>query len=173
MKLLPASSLVVAAAIAVAAPAVADPDLSALPVDPNVITDSAAYNGQPPLLDPNGQPGVQQTFTHRDGSRQIIDTVLTLPDPEAAVAALEADRSTAAASMIDQSSTTVPVGRNGVILTGMSSDRTHAVAVLLFTQGATATNIEFRATPNDPAPTDLIVDYGQRQDDAIQQQFAP
>jgi hypothetical protein len=44
-------------------------DFSTLPVDPNLITDSLAYNAAPPIFNPNGHPGVQTVYTHRDGSR--------------------------------------------------------------------------------------------------------
>src|ERR1700692_1013220 len=34
-------------------------DYSTLPVDPNLITDSLAYNAAPPIFNPHGQPGVE------------------------------------------------------------------------------------------------------------------
>lgn len=153
-------------AVLSSSPALADP--AALPVDPNVVTDSTAYIAQPPILDPNGQRGVEQVFTHRDGTRQITDTIVMLADPQAAVAALEANRSDASSMVTRQTSTPVPVGQNGVVINGVSPDGSHAVTVLLFTRGATSAEIAFQGGPNDPVPNDLVIDYGQRQDDAIQ-----
>ena len=69
--------------------AAAPGDFSTLPVDPNLITDSLAYNAAPPVFNPNGQPGVETVYTHRDGSRQITSTILVLPDAQAASAALD------------------------------------------------------------------------------------
>src|SRR5215218_10031062 len=40
-------------------------DFSALPVDPNLITDSLAYNAAPAVFNPNGQPGIETVYTHR------------------------------------------------------------------------------------------------------------
>lgn len=160
------AALFVVSTVMTAASAVADP--ATLPVDPNVVTDSTAYIAQPPILDPNGQRGVEQVFTHRDGSRQITDTIVMLADPQAAVAALEANRSDAASMVVRQTSTPVPVGENGTVITGTSPDGSHAVTVLLFTRGATSAEIAFQGGPNDPVPNDLVIDYGQRQDDAIQ-----
>ncbi|OFJ55514.1 hypothetical protein FZ046_10495 [Mycolicibacterium grossiae] len=161
-----AAALVGVLTVMTAASAVADP--ATLPVDPNVVTDSTAYIAQQPILDPNGQRGVEQTFTHRDGSRQITDTIVMLADPQAAVASLEANRSDAASMVVRQTSTPVPVGENGTVITGTSPDGSHAVTVLLFTRGATSAEIAFQGGPNDPVPNDLVIDYGQRQDDAIQ-----
>src|SRR6478752_10004424 len=71
-------------------------DFSALPVDPNLITDSLAYSAAPPVINPNGQPGVETVYTHRDGSRTITTTVLVLPDAQAATGALDGARASVA-----------------------------------------------------------------------------
>jgi hypothetical protein len=54
------------------------------------------------------------------------------------------------------------------MLSGMSPDGTKSVTVLSFTQGNTATTIEFDGAPKDPAPADLVLELGQKQDTAIQ-----
>jgi len=36
-----------------------------------------------------------------------------------------------------------------------------------FTQGNTAASIEFAGAPGDPVPTDLALEYAQRQDTTI------
>jgi hypothetical protein len=41
------------------------------------------------------------------------------------------------------------------------------VTVLTFTQGNAAATIEFDGAPKDPAPADLVVELGQKQDTAI------
>src|SRR5689334_21856154 len=67
-------------------------DYSTLPVDPNLITDSQAYSAAPAVFNPNGQPGIETVYTHRDGSRTIASTILVLPDAQAATAALDGAR---------------------------------------------------------------------------------
>lgn len=145
--------------------AAADPDYTALLIQPNDVTDSTAYSAAPPIQDPNGQPGVQAVYTHRDGSRTITDTVLVLPDSVAATAALNAAQ--AASGIANPKSAPAPVGTGGTLISGKSADGTHSISLLLFTQGNTATTVEFEGAANDPAPADLAIGFGQRQDSAI------
>jgi hypothetical protein len=139
-------------------------DMSTLPVDPNLITDSLAYNAAPAVFNPNGQPGVETVYTHRDGSRTITSTILVLPDPSAATAALDGAR--AQLGVVDGKSKPAAVGAGGTILTGMSSSG-QSVTVLSFTEGNTATTIEFAGAAKDPAPEDLVLELGRKQDTAI------
>lgn len=144
--------------------AAAQPDYSTLPVDPNTLTDSLAYTAAPLDIDPNGQPGVMAEYTHREGgTRQITTTILVLPDPQAATAALGG----AAAEVGNQRSEPVAVGTGGTMVTGTSPDGTESVAVLTFTEGNTATTIEFDGPPNDPVPADMVIELGQKQATAI------
>jgi hypothetical protein len=140
-------------------------DFSTLPVDPNLITDSLAYNAAPPVFNPNGQPGVETVYTHRDGSRTITTTVLVLPDPGAATAALDGAR--ASVAVANGKSTPAAVGSGGTMVTGMSPDGSKSVTVLSFAEGNTATTIEFAGAPKDPAPQDLVLELGRKQDTAI------
>jgi hypothetical protein len=141
-------------------------DYGALPVDPNLITDSLAYNAAPAVFNPDGQPGVETVYTHRDGSRTITSTILVLPDAQAATAALDAARGQLAVA--DGKSQPADVGSGGTILTGMSPDGSKSVTVLSFTQGNTAATIEFAGAASDPAPEDLVLELGRKQDTAIQ-----
>jgi hypothetical protein len=138
-------------------------DYSTLPVDPNLITDSQAYNAAPPVFNPNGRPGVQAVYTHRDGSRQITSTILVLPDAQAATTALAG----AAAEVANPHSQPAAVGSGGTMVTGTSPDGAKSVTVLSFTQGNAAATIEFDGAPKDPAPADLVLELGQKQDTAI------
>jgi hypothetical protein len=49
----------------------------------------------------------------------------------------------------------------------MSPDGSKSVTVLSFAQGNAATTIEFDGAPKDPAPADLVLELGQKQDTAI------
>jgi hypothetical protein len=140
-------------------------DFSTLPVDPNLITDSLAYSAAPPVFNPNGQPGVQAVYTHRDGSRQITSTILVLPDAQAATAALDGAR--AQSAVTNGKSAPAAVGSGGTMVTGTSPDGTKSVTVLSFAEGDAATTIEFAGAANDPAPEDLVLELGRKQDTAI------
>jgi hypothetical protein len=49
----------------------------------------------------------------------------------------------------------------------MSPDGSKSVTVLSFAEGNTATTIEFAGSPKDPAPSDLVLELGRKQDTAI------
>lgn len=141
---------------AAAAPA----DYTALLIDPNVVTDSQAWSGGVPTVNPNGQPGAMAVFTHRDGTRTITDTVMVLSDPNAATAANATLRDDN--SITNPVSQTVAVGTDGQLTTGMSADG-RSLGLLTFTQGNTASTIEFESAANDPVPVDLVENLGQAQ----------
>lgn len=143
-------------------------DFITLPVDPNLITDSLAYNAAPPVFNPNGQPGVEAVYTHRDGSRQITSTILVLPDPAAATAALDGQKAMLASEVANGKTEPAAVGSGGSMVSGTSSDGSKSVTVLSFTRGNAATTIEFTGASNDPAPSDLVLELGRKQDTAIQ-----
>lgn len=165
--------LILGAAIGGLTTAAAQPiDYGALPVDPNAITDSTAYTATAPLLNPQGQPGVEAVYTHRDGTRQITDTILVLADAPAATAAMDQARSTLAGQVTASTTQPVSVGTGATIVSGTSPDGTRSVAVLTFTEGNAFTAIEFEGPPNDPAPVDLVTEYGQRQATAIRDALA-
>ncbi|MCV7227561.1 hypothetical protein H7J73_16155 [Mycolicibacterium komossense] len=166
MRRLTAGALMIAgASVSGLGIASADPgDYTGLLVHPNTVTDSDAYSSGAPILDPNGQQGAQAVYNHRDGSRAITDTVLVLADPTAATDALNAAR--AGSGIANPKSQPAPVGVDGTILTGTGANG-QSVSLLLFTQGNTATTVEFTGPGNDPAPQDLVVQFGQQQDSTI------
>jgi hypothetical protein len=67
--------LTLGATVGVAGLAAADP----VPVDPNVVTDSTAYSAGGPVQNPDGEMGVTTVYTHRDGTRQIKNTIVRVP----------------------------------------------------------------------------------------------
>ncbi|WP_445165329.1 hypothetical protein ACTXG7_15505 [Mycolicibacterium sp. Dal123E01] len=145
--------------------AAADPgDFTVLLVDPNVVTDSLAYTAAPPVLNPNGQPGAMTVYTHRDG-RTITDTVWVLADPAAAAGAISAAQ--AATPVANSKTVSVPVGQNGQLITGKTPDGTKSLSVLYFTEGNSASSMEFTGPAGDPLPTSLATDFGQAQDSLI------
>lgn len=162
--LVAATAAVGAAALAFPALAVAAPvDYGSLPVDPNVITDSTAYHAEPPVQDPDGKPGIEVVYTHRDGTRAITDIVLVLPDADAANVALDVSRGEVLDDIPGASSRPIAIGRNGTLITGRATNGQDA-SVLIFTEGPMVAAVRFNGAAGDPVPLDLVTDYGKQQD---------
>ena len=108
------------------------------------------FTGQPPIQNPNGQPGVAQIFGNQNDTRHVGDTILILPDPDQAVS--ELDQEKAALGDMVKGGTPAPaaVGTGGTTVSGTSPDGSKAVTLLLFTEGKAFTNLEFDSPPNDP-----------------------
>ena len=125
------------------------------------------FTGQPPIQNPNGQPGVAQMFGNQNDTRHVGDTILILPDPDQAVS--ELDQEKAALGDMVKGGTPAPaaVGTGGTTVSGTSPDGSKAVTLLLFTEGKAFTNLEFDSPPNDPVPPQFVTDIGQKQDTAI------
>lgn len=173
LRLILVSAVVSGAVIYGSTPAAAQPaDYAALPVDPNVVTDSSAYWAAPAIVNPDGQSGVETVFTHRDSTRQIADAILVFADPPAATAALVQRESSLGAAVAGPTRQQVPVGEGGTVTSGSTPGGAQSISVLLFTQGNAMAQVEFTGSPEDPAPTDLVVEYGQQQANAIEQQLA-
>lgn len=138
-------------------------DFNALPVDPNLLTDSLAYSAAPFIINPNGQQGVEAVYTHREGgTRSITTSILQFPNEQAAIASLSA----AAAGIGNPRRVSAAVGANGTLVSGTGANGNSA-SVLTFNQGNVATTIEFDGPANDPAPEDFVIDLGKKQDTAI------
>jgi hypothetical protein len=138
-------------------------DFNALPVDPNLLTDSLAYSAAPFIINPNGQQGVEAQYTHREGgTRSITTSILLYPNEQAALASLSA----AADGVGNPRRVQAPVGANGTLVAGTGANG-GSTTVLTFTQGNVATTIEFDGPANDPAPDEFVIDLGQKQDTAI------
>jgi hypothetical protein len=125
------------------------------------------FTGQPPIQNPNGQPGVAQIFSNQNDTRHVGDTILILPDPDQAVSELDLEK--AALGDLVKGGTPAPaaVGTGGTMVSGTAPDGAKAVTVLLFTEGKAFTNLEFDSAPNDPVPPQFVTDVGQKQDTAI------
>ena len=146
-------------------------DFSNLTVDPNVVTDSTAFSAATTVLDPDGQPGVSTIYAHRDGTRQITNNVLVLPDTASATSTISGFQAGLGGKIANAKSQPAAAGTGGTLVSGKSRDGTKSVTVLTFTERNTATEIEFDGPANDPAPNDLVTQYGQQQDSAIKTQL--
>ncbi len=152
--------------------AAAQPDYGAIPVHPNDVVDSTAYTVAESVTNPNGQPGIETVYTHRDGTRKITATVLVLADPAAATTSMDDARAQLAGQIVDSKTQPVAVGSGGTIVSGLSADRSQSVSALTFTEGNAFANVAFDGPLNDPVPADLVTDYGQRQDASIKAALA-
>ncbi len=125
------------------------------------------FTGQPPIQNPNGQPGVAQIFGNQNDIRHVGDTILILPDPDQAVS--ELDQEKAALGDMVKGGTPAPsaVGTGGTMVSGTAPEGSKAVTVLLFTEGKAFVNLEFDSPLNDPVPSQFVTDIGQKQDTAI------
>jgi len=167
------ASLAVAMTVGGFGSAAAQPvDFGTLPVNPNEITDSNAYIAEAPVQNPQGQPGVTAVYTHRDGSRQVTDTILVLADPPAATAAMDQARAASTGEVVGSTTQPASVGTGATIVSGSSPDGSKSVAVLTFTEGDAFATIEFEGPANDAAPVDLVTEYGQKQATAIRDALA-
>lgn len=117
------------------------------------------------VKDPGGKPGVSTTFTSWD--RTLVATIVVLPDASAATGALNQAKADLPETMSGANAESVPVGSGGTVASGMSSDGSKSVSVLLFTEGKTFTRYEFTGDPRDPVSTDFVVPVGQKQDERI------
>ena len=156
------AALLMAVGIGVGCPtALADEPYADLVVDPNTVTDSTAYAVlSPPIANPDGRNGISTVYTHRDSTRTITDTILVLPDPGAASAALPGQLN---GSVVGGSPKPAAVGTGGTMIAGTTPDGSRSLTALGFTQGNTAVSIEFEGALHDPVPADLVLEIGQAQ----------
>ncbi|WP_353370512.1 hypothetical protein [Mycobacterium sp.] len=125
------------------------------------------FTAQPPIQNPNGQPGVAQIFSNQNDTRHIGNTILILPDADRAVSELDLEKAALGDMVTGGTPTPAAVGTAGTMVSGTSPDGSKAVTVLLFTEGKAFTNLEFDSPPNDPVPPGFVTDVGQKQDAAI------
>jgi hypothetical protein len=125
------------------------------------------FTAQPPIQNPNGQPGVAQIFSNPNDTRHIGDTILILPDPDQAVSELDEEMAALGDSVKGGTPAPAAVGTGGTTVSGTSPDGSKAVTVLLFTEGKAFANLEFDSPPNDPVPPQFVTDVGEKQDTAI------
>jgi hypothetical protein len=125
------------------------------------------FTAQPPIQNPNGQPGVAQIFGNQSDTRHVGDTILVMPDADQAVSELDEEKAALGDMVTGGTPAPAPVGTNGTMVSGTAPEGSKAVTVLLFTQGKAFVNLEFDSPPNDPLPPQFVTDVGQKQDTAI------
>jgi hypothetical protein len=141
-------------------------DYSGLLVKVTDIDTPMPFTAGPVIPNPNGQAGVETTFSNDDKSRQIHDTILVFGDPSAAAGALDAAKAKLGDSV---QGTPAPalVGAGGTTVSGNSPDGSKGVMLLLFTEGKAFTTLNFVGPPGMLPPPDFVTELGQKQDTAI------
>jgi len=125
------------------------------------------FTAQPPIQNPNGQPGVAQMFSNQNDARHIGDDILILPDADQAVSELDLEKAALGSTVTGGSPAPAAVGTGGTMISGTAADGSKAVTVLLFTEGKAFVNLEFDSAPNDPLPPQFVTAVGQKQDTGI------
>src|ERR1700693_1026913 len=125
------------------------------------------FTGQPPIQNPNGQPGVAQIFGNQNDTRHVGDTILILPDADQAVSELDEEKAALGNMVTGGAPAPAAVGTGGTMVSGTAPEGSKAVTVLLFTEGRAFVNLEFDSPLNDPVPPQFVTDVGQKQDTAI------
>lgn len=134
------------------------------------------FVASPPEANPNGKPGAAIVFSTEphpqdaDGITvhevHIRDTVEVLPDPAAAVDAMNVAKA-GQDSVVNPTTDAANVGSGGVTLSGKSPDGSKGVTVLLFTEGRALVTLEFEGPVDSLPPPDFVIDVGQGQAAAI------
>jgi hypothetical protein len=148
-------------------PAAQPGDYSGLLVKPtDIIVPNDTFTLAQTLPVPN-PVGVEGVLMNQGGSRKVDDTIYVYPDAAAAGQAL--DQSAKGISELSVKATPTPadVGTGGQIAAGPSPDGGKAKAIVMFTEGKVFTVLEFESPPNDPVPSDFVLDLARKQDAAI------
>jgi hypothetical protein len=141
-------------------------DYSRLLIKATDIDTPMAFTAGPVTPNPNGQAGVETTFSNDDKTRQIHDTILVFGDPAAAASALDAAKAKLGDSVKGAPAPAV-VGAGGTTVSGNSPDGSKGVMMLLFTEGEAFTTLNFVGPPDMLPPADFVTELGQKQDTLI------
>jgi hypothetical protein len=176
-----ASALIAAVAVANASTGTsatglaAPPDYTGLLIKAADINAPETFTASPPLSNPDGTPGVTSTFSNQGRTHTNVDTIVDsiqiLPDPAAAVRALESAKA-APDGYVHGVPEPIAIGTGGTTISGPSPDGAKGVTVLLFTEGKAFAELEFDGPADTLVPPDLVTDVGQKQDAAIKKGLA-
>jgi hypothetical protein len=156
----------------VSAPAPAPPsDYNGLLIQASDINAPETFTASPPINNPNGKPGVTTTFSNQDRTHVIVDSIQVLPDPAAAVRALESAKATTD-GYVHGIPEPIAISTDGTTISGPSPDGARRVTVLMFTEGRAFAELEFDGPPNSLVPPNFVTDVGRKQDAAIKKGLA-
>ena len=121
------------------------------------------FNQRSQESQPNGIPGASAFFVNDEDNRAISDTFLIYPDADTAKATLRQASGTLPTLVAGGTPTPVPVGTDGVMISGKHPDDDKAVTLLLFTEGRALVRLEFQSATDDPTTDRFVTSIGKTQ----------
>jgi hypothetical protein len=116
---------------------------------------------------PNGVAGASAFFVNAKDDRAVTDTVLIYPDAATATATLRQSASTLTTAVTGGTPKPVPVGSDGIMISGTYPDQSKAVTLMFFTEGRAVVRLEFQSAPGDVATEKFVIDVGKMQQIAL------
>jgi hypothetical protein len=141
------------------------------PADISDAEDSFAVRSTSPV--PDGLPGASALFVNEEDTRAISDTIVIYPDPETAAQTLREALPTIDTVVTGATPRPAPVGEDGTMAVGMTSDGSKAATLLLFTEGPALVRLEFQSAPGDATTDDYVVNVGKMQQIALRTGLNP
>lgn len=116
---------------------------------------------------PNGVPGASAFFVNDKDTRAISDTFLVYPDAATATATLRQASGTLTTLVAGGTPKPVPVGTDGVTISGTHPDVNKAVTLVFFTEGRALVRLEFQSAPGDATTDRFVTAIGTMQQIAL------
>lgn len=113
--------------------------------------------------DPSGLPGASALFVNTEDTRAISNTIVVYPDAATATSTLRTALSDVGRVVVGGIPRPAPVGTDGTIIVGASSDGTKAATLLLYTHGPALVRLQFESAPGDPTTDKFVVNVGKMQ----------
>lgn len=116
---------------------------------------------------PEGLPGASALFVNQDDTRAISDTIVIYPDAETATTTLREALPRIDTAVTGATPRPAPVGTDGTMAVGMSSDGSKSVTLLVFTEGPALVRLEFESAPGDATTDQFVIGVGKMQQIAL------
>ena len=125
------------------------------------------FNQRSQESQPDGSPGASAFFVNDEDNRAISDTFVVYPDAATATATLRQATGTLTTLVAGGTPTPVPVGADGVTISGTHPDEDKAVTLLFFTEGRALVRLEFQSAPGDVTTDKFVTAVGKMQQVAL------
>lgn len=125
------------------------------------------FTEQSSNANPNGSPGASAFFVNAKDSRAIVDTFLVYPDAATAAATLTQAAGTLPTLVKGGTPKPLPVGTDGVIVSGAHPTEDKAVTLIFFAEGKALVRLEFQSATGDPTKEGRATAVAKMQDIAL------
>lgn len=116
---------------------------------------------------PNGLPGASAFYVNDKDTRAVSDTFLVYQDAATATATLHQAAGTMTTLVEGGTPTPIPVGTDGVMISGTYPDQDKDVTLMLFTEGKALVRMEFQSAKGDPTTAKFVTSVGKMQQIAL------